>query len=207
MGWALAVWRRRVGFTSRASIRCGFTALCRPKACRSKMASAIPSSRPQALLTLPIVRAFAACATTTPSADFCHVVRTPYGALSHGSVTPSRSPVISSTAFYARPPDLPPVPLMDMGFAITCSLARHRRPHHPVLVHRPAYLLHASFGPHLAVTPLRFAITSPPSGCEEDFHLQAVEHARRTSQKRRTRVSAPHMQSRIPSLLYEIIAV
>ena len=71
--------------------------------------------------------------------------------------------------------------LMDMGFAITCSLARHRRPHHPVLVHRPVYLLHASFRPHLAVTPLRFAITSPPSGCEEDFHLPAVEHARRTS--------------------------
>jgi hypothetical protein len=30
------------------------------------------------------------------------------------------------------------------------------------------------------VTPLRFAITSPPSGCEEDLHLQAVEHARHT---------------------------
>ena len=29
-------------------------------------------------------------------------------------------------------------------------------------------------------TPLRFAITSPLSGSEEDFHLQAVEHARRT---------------------------
>ena len=28
--------------------------------------------------------------------------------------------------------------------------------------------------------PLRFAITSPPSSCEEDFQLQAVEHARRT---------------------------
>src|SRR6202795_1612918 len=27
-----------------------------------------------------------------------------------------------------QPPDLPPVPLMDVGFAITCSLARHRRP-------------------------------------------------------------------------------
>jgi hypothetical protein len=27
---------------------------------------------------------------------------------------------------------------------------------------------------------LRFAITSPPSGCEEDFHLPAVEHARHT---------------------------
>ena len=28
-----------------------------------------------------------------------------------------------------QPPDLPPVPLMDMGFAVTCQLARHRRPH------------------------------------------------------------------------------
>jgi hypothetical protein len=137
----------------------------------------------QALLTLPIVRAFAAHATS-PSADFCCVVRAPRGALSRDSATHSRSPVISSTAFHARPPDLPPAPLMDMGFAITCSLARQRRPLHPVLVHRPARLLHASFRPHLTVTPLRFAITSPPSGCEEDFHLQAVEHARRTGKKR-----------------------
>jgi hypothetical protein len=28
-----------------------------------------------------------------------------------------------------QPPDLPPVSLMDMGFAIIGSLARHRRPH------------------------------------------------------------------------------
>jgi hypothetical protein len=96
-------------------------------------------------------------------------------------VTHSRSPVISSTAFHARPPDLPPVPLIDMGFAICCPLARHRRPHHPVLVHRPACLLHASSRPHLAVTPLRFARPSPPSGWSEDFHLQAVEHPRRTT--------------------------
>ena len=47
---------------------------------------------------------------------------------------------------------------------------------YPVLVHQLACLLHASFRPHLAVRPLRFAITSPPSGCEEDFHLQAIEH-------------------------------
>jgi hypothetical protein len=46
-------------------------------------------------------------------------------------------------------------------------------------------LLRASFGPHLTVTPLRFAITSPPSGCEEDLHLQAVEHARHTNEKAR----------------------
>jgi hypothetical protein len=52
----------------------------------------------QALLTLPIVRAFAARATTTPSADFCNAVRTPLDALSHEFVTHSRSPAISSTA-------------------------------------------------------------------------------------------------------------
>ena len=186
MGWVFAVRERRVGFTSRVSIRCGFTALCLPKACRSRMASAIPPSRTQALLTLPIVRAFVARATTTPLLTSAR----PSRRLTAPLVTQDsqgRSPVISSTAFHARPPDLPPVPLMDMGFAITCSLARHRRPHHPVLVHRPACLLHASFRPRLATTPLRFAITSPPSGCEEDFHLQAVEHARRTNKKPRPR--------------------
>jgi hypothetical protein len=162
-----------VGFTSRVSILCGFTAPCLPEACRSRMASANTLIETQALLTLPIVRAFVPDAgTTTPSADFCGVVRTSLDVLSHEYVTHSRSPVISSTAFHARPPDLPPVPLMDMGFAILCSLARHRRPIHPVFVHRPACLLYASFRPHLAVTPLRFAILhlhqvgrglSPPS--------------------------------------------
>jgi len=33
--------------------------------------------------------------------------------------------------------------------------------------------------------PLRFAITLPPSGCEEDFHLQAIEHARHTKKRER----------------------
>jgi hypothetical protein len=41
-------------------------------------------------------------------------------------------------------------------------------------------LLHASFRPRLATTPLRFANPSPPSGWMEDFHLQAVDHARHT---------------------------
>jgi hypothetical protein len=51
-------------------------------------------------------------------------------------------------------------------------------------------LLHASFRPRLAATPLRFAITSPLSGCEEDLHLQAVEHARRTKIKTAARSSS-----------------
>src|SRR5207249_618123 len=55
----------------------------------------------------------------------------------------------------------------------------------PVLVHRLVRLLHASFRLSVAGTPLRFAITSPPSGCEKDFHLRAVEHARHTTKSPR----------------------
>ena len=51
---------------------------------------------------------------------------------------------------------------------------------HPIFLHRLAPLLCASFRPHLAVMPMRFAVTSRPSRCEEDLHLQAVEHARHT---------------------------
>ena len=40
---------------------------------------------------------------------------------------------------------------------------------------------HASFRPLLAETPLRFAFTSPPSGCERDFHPLALRHARHTT--------------------------
>lgn len=51
---------------------------------------------------------------------------------------------------------------------------------YPVLVHQVAVLLHASFRPHLAVTPLHFANPSPPSGWVEDLHLRAVDRARHT---------------------------
>ncbi len=64
-----------------------------------------------------------------PSADFCDMVEMNRFTPSHDFVTCRRSPEVSSTAFNAQPPDLPPVSLMDMGFAIMCPLARHRRPH------------------------------------------------------------------------------
>jgi hypothetical protein len=63
-----------------------------------------------------------------PSADFCRPVRADRSSLSLDSETNGRSPEVSSTAFSAQPPDLQPVPLMDMGFAITCPLAPHRMP-------------------------------------------------------------------------------
>src|SRR5467141_4110484 len=72
---------------------------------------------------------------------------------------------------------------MAVDFAISCSLVRPGRPRYPVFVHRAAALLHASFRPRLATTPLRFANPSPPSGWIEDFHLQAVDHARHTTKK------------------------
>jgi len=69
---------------------------------------------------------------------------------------------------------------MTVDFAIIGSLIRLGGPRYPVFVHRAAGLLHASFRPHLAVTPLHFANPSPPSGWVKDFHLQAVDHARHT---------------------------
>jgi hypothetical protein len=50
----------------------------------------------------------------------------------------------------------------------------------PVLVHRLVRLLRASFRPSVTGTPLRFAMTSPPSGRQGDFHPRAVKHARHT---------------------------
>ena len=66
-------------------------------------------------------------------------------------------PEVRPTAFAARPPDLPPRPLMAVDIAIISSLVQSGRPRYPVLVHRAAVLLHASFRPRLVTTPLRFA--------------------------------------------------
>jgi len=135
--------------------------------------SSLPAFRPSAKLVPP----------TMPSADFCTAVRSPCDDLSLVTETQHRSPEVRPTAFAARPPDLPPRSLMTMDFAISCSLVRPGRPRYPVFVHRAAALLHASFRPHLAMTPLRFANPSPPSGWIEDFHLQAVDYARHTTNR------------------------
>jgi hypothetical protein len=87
---------------------------------------AIPESR--ALLPTITVWAFATGVATMPAADFYCAVKEPFGAFRHESVTRSRSPEVSSTAFRTPPSDLQPVPLMDMGFAVSCPLARHRMP-------------------------------------------------------------------------------
>src|SRR5206468_10642258 len=104
-----------------------------------------------------------------PAADSRPTVRMDRSTPSHDSVTCRGSPEVSSTAFDAQPPDLPPVCLVDAGFADLCQLAPHRRPHHPVLVHRLAPLIHAPFRPRLAPTHLRFSSLSLPPGWAEDL--------------------------------------
>jgi len=99
-----------------------------------------------------------------PAADSCIAVKKSRDFFSPDSGTQGRSPEVSSIAFRTQSPNLPPVLLMDMGFAASRPLARHCRPHYPVFVHRLARLLHASCEPRLAATHLRFANPSPPSG-------------------------------------------
>src|SRR5229473_1331715 len=55
-------------------------------------------------------------------------VRIDRSTLSPESRTNGRSPEVSSTAFLTRPPDLQPVPLMDMDFVVTSQLVRPRMP-------------------------------------------------------------------------------
>ena len=68
------------------------------------------------------------------------------------------------------------------GYGLCCSLPTRPRVQasYPILVHRHTPLLHASFRPRLATTPLRFANPSPPPGWIRDLHPQTVEHARHT---------------------------
>ena len=133
-----------------------------------------------------------------PSADSCPAVRVPCGPLSPDAETRCRSPRVSSTAFPTHLPGLQPPPLVDMGFAASCQLARRRLPHYPVSVRQVVGLLHASFRPRLTAAPLRFASPSPPPGWAGDFHPQAVEHAWHTRRGPRHRGRGPQKSRRAP---------
>ena len=124
---------------------------------------------------------FACLLPTSPSADFCTAFGMPRDTpQSHDSRTRCRSPEVSLTAFPTRPPDLPSRLLMVMDFAVIRPLVPAGEASYLVSVRQVVALLRASFRPRLATTPLRFANPSPPSGWVEDFHLQAVKHARHT---------------------------
>jgi len=74
---------------------------------------------------------------------------------------------------------------MDVGFAAIGQLARHSLPHIQFLL-IGSRLCFALVPARLAagvISPLRFAITSRPSRCEEDLHLLAVDPARHTKKR------------------------
>src|SRR4051794_12158754 len=133
---------------------------------------------------------------TMPSADFCAGVRVPRGPLSLVTETRRRPPEVSSTAFTAHPPDLQPQVLDGYGLRGQSSARPTRAASYPISVRQVAALLRASFRLRLAATPLRFANTSPPSGCAGDLHPQAVEHARHTTNRfAGVRVSPAHSKA------------
>src|SRR6202163_3044562 len=116
-----------------------------------------------------------------PSADFCSAVRRPLGRpsrladdtgqISRGKLNRLRCTTAGST-----------LPALD-----GCGL-RDTLPARPALAPPIRFLF---IGSHLCSTlpsdpasrrqPLRFTNPSPPSGWVEDFHLQAIEHARHTT--------------------------
>ncbi len=119
---------------------------------------------------------------TMPSADFCAAIRV-------ASRLPSVSNFGDTTqtsrgkfdSFPRTPAGSTALALDGYGLRDQSPARPTRDASYPVSVRQVAALLHASFRRHLAMTPLRFANPSPPSGWIGDFHPQALEHARHTT--------------------------
>ena len=93
-------------------------------------------------------------------------------------------------------------PVLDdraVDFAVTCPLVRPGRPHIRFLS------IGSRFAPRFLQTPprgttVRFASPSPSSGWAEDFHLQALDHARHTKKPRSLRSGARISNQTVDSL-------
>ena len=129
-----------------------------------------------------------------PAADSCAAIGAPHGSpspasrdttqVSRGKLDGLRCTPAGSTR---------PAPLMDTGLCLAVQARPAPTAFYPVPVRQVAALHHASFRPRLAATPVRVANPSPPSGWVEDFHLQAIEHARHTRRRsRRSDLRAAH---------------
>src|SRR5439155_22856796 len=94
----------------------------------------------------------------------------------------ARSPQVRTRSFTAPPPDLRRLTLGHKSFAVHCLLALISVASYPILVHRLAVSLHASFPRSVALAQLHFASFAVASS-REDFHLQDRAHAGRTTTK------------------------
>jgi hypothetical protein len=86
-------------------------------------------------------------------------------------------------AFPAQSPDLHRLSLDRESFAASCPLALLGSAFYPVLVHRLAVSLAASFSRLLTLAALRFAWVATTNS-PEDFHLRAIVHAGHTRASR-----------------------
>jgi hypothetical protein len=107
------------------------------------------------------------------------------------SATQSRSPGVSSAAFRAQSPDLRFASLMAMDFAVSCPLVRCWRLFSGFCPSTRTFAPRCLQTSPRGDSPCGLANPSPPSGWEEDLHLQATEHAQHT-----TRPLAHHRGSR-----------
>ena len=118
---------------------------------------------------------------TMPSADFCDAIRGPHGLLSPSKDTTQISRG-KSHHLHRTPAGFTAWTLDGYGLRDLLLTRPVQAASYPIPVRRVAALLHASFRPHLTMTPLRFANTSPPSGCVGDLHPQVMKHARHTEE-------------------------
>ena len=175
---------RRVRFNLLHPRRSGFTLPSSREGQPQLLVRSLSVHETHGLSATPSVRAFVPPLgkTTMPSADFSDAISSPRGSLSRGLIALG-TPEISRGKFHhlrRTPAESTPAALDGYGL-------RGQAPARPATTASIRFLsiwprlsLRASFRPRLAATPLRFARTSPPSGCTGDFHPQVVEHARHT---------------------------
>ena len=120
-----------------------------------------------------------------PSADFCVPIRLPCSSLSPQQRDRTQISRGKSDRLHRTPAGSTALALDGSGLRDQLSARPTKDASCPVSVRQVAALIHASSRPRLATPPLRFTSTSPPSSCAEDFHLQAVRHARHTTKPSR----------------------
>ena len=156
-------WVRVIHHPNRSTVSCRASRESIPDARVRHLAGGhLPAPRP---VIPPVPRSGLrhARAPTRPSADFCGAVREDRSTLSPQRGHPADLPwsaVIPSVhrrrIYQAQP---------NGGWRALLSRASSPRAYHtsyPVRVPRPARAFHASFRPHLTVTPLRFPCPSAP---------------------------------------------
>ena len=102
---------------------------------------------------------------------------TPLPLRAQGEISPGKNALLRCTTAGSTP-----LPFGHKSFAVTCPLALVGSAFYPVLVHRPAALLHAS-SPH-SVTLMQLRFASPAVTClRRELHPQECAHAGRTRRK------------------------